>query len=176
MTRRSYTPELRRRAVDLYREHGGAEASRILATEGYEVSASLIRSWASSLGVSTERLENLPVHTAAAAATMSARRLALASGLMDDVEKLRTQIFAPTTAHTFDKDGQFRTGQLNEPTFRDKQAILTCIAIAVDKVQLLTGEATARHEHLGSTNPEEIHARAAQLDELAERRRAGRAA
>lgn len=168
MGRTSYTPEQRAEAVALYREHGAAEAARLTG-----ITAGSIRSWASRLGVATERREELAAGVAAASLTMEQRRLTLASGLMDDIEKLRAQLFAPTATNQVVVEGTgkgescARVMEVTqaEPSFRDKQAAITSIAIAVDKVQLLTGAATARTEH--TAGKEAAHAVA---DELGARR------
>lgn len=171
MPRKSYTAEQRAEAVDLYREHGAAEAARLTG-----ITAGSIRSWASRLGVATERREELEAGVAVASVTMEHRRLALASGLMDDIEKLRSQLFAPTATNQamVVSDGARDGSHVEvvevkqaEPTFRDKQAAITSIAIAVDKVQLLTGAATSRTEHTAGRE-----AAVGALDELEKRRRA----
>lgn len=97
------------------------------------------------------------------------RREAIVDGFLDDIAALRDQLFAEAMVHHFTKDGDFATGELGQPTFADKQRIVTSMAILVDKVQLLTGQATARTEQLSG---EEVRQRAAVIvDELAARRR-----
>lgn len=170
MARTSYTAEQRARALELYRTHGAAEAERLTG-----IKSGTIRSWASKGGVATERREELEAGVATASLTMEARRQALASGLMDDIEHLRSQLFAPTATNQamVVSDGAREGSHVEvievkqaEPGFRDKQAAITSIAIAVDKVQLLTGAATSRTEH--TAGKEAAHAVA---DELAARRK-----
>lgn len=94
--------------------------------------------------------------TATHAADMAARRATLASDLLDDVQRLRAQLFAPcverkvvTLAGSKDEVGTWELVDIDrdQPTFAEQKAIMTTLAIAVDKVQVLTGEATERIEH-----------------------------
>jgi len=54
----------------------------------------------------------------------AARRAALVSGLLDDAERLRGQLFAPTKAFNFGgKENTYAEVELDEPTFADKRHI-----------------------------------------------------
>lgn len=109
------------------------------------------------------------------AATMETRKQAFASDLMDDLKKLRSQLFAPCVEQKVvtlsGGQGSSATWEIVEvardkPTFTDQVKILTSIGIAVDKVQILTGAATDRIDIIG-----DVRSRAADLaDELAARR------
>jgi hypothetical protein len=101
--------------------------------------------------------------------TLEERRLKLASDLLDDAEKLRLQLWQPATVHhwgsetTWHADTRssvsvpvFREHEIEEPTFADKTKLLIAIGIAVDKCQLLSGEATSRSETM---TPEEAKER-----------------
>lgn len=113
--------------------------------------------------------------TEVAAATMATKKRDFADGLMSDLKKLRAQLFAPCVEQKVvtlsGAQGQSATWDIVEverdkPTFADQVKILTSIGIAVDKVQILTGEATDRIDITG-----DVRSRAAELaDELAQRR------
>lgn len=94
--------------------------------------------------------------TEAHALSLEQRRLALAGGLMDDADQLRAQLFAPCVERKVvtlsgGKDAPASAEvvdvELDQPTFRGQQSIMTTLAIAVDKIQILTGEATERIDH-----------------------------
>ena len=109
------------------------------------------------------------------ALSMEAKKRAFAEALMGDLKKLRSQLFAPCVEDKVvtlaGAHGQSATWDIVEvhrdkPTFADQVKILTSIGIAVDKVQILTGEATDRIDITG-----DVRARATELaDELAQRR------
>ena len=77
--------------------------------------------------------------TDAKLADIRARMTRLADGLTEDAERLRAQLFAPHTAYSFGgRDNVYSEHEINEPSPRDKQALLTSIGIAVDKVRQIT--------------------------------------
>lgn len=100
-------------------------------------------------------------------AVTAAKRAELAAGLLADAQRLRAELFAPVVekrAMAVNQGGDL--GQaievaevpLDRPTPADQVKIMTAVAIAVDKIQLLTGEATERHEHVGpERTPEQEH-------------------
>lgn len=103
------------------------------------------------------------------------RRVTLAHALLDDVTRLRAELFAPVVKRQVvtlsgGKEGQATADivdvELDQPTFADQKAIMTSIAIAVDKVQILSGGATQRTETIDAS-PEHV---TGLVDELAERR------
>ena len=88
-------------------------------------------------------------------AVTAEKRADLAAGLLADAQRLRAELFAPVVekrAMAVNQGGDL--GQiievaevpLDRPTPTDQVKIMTAVAIAVDKIQLLTGEATERHE------------------------------
>lgn len=162
LARRRYTDAQRAEAIELYRTDGPTAAQTRLG-----IPKGTVARWAKETGVET--VSNAKNATAVEASHIhfAQRRTDLAHGLLDDVEKLRDQLFAKAKVHHFDKDGDFHEAELDEPTFGDKRAILTSIGIAVDKVQLLSGGATGRTE---SVNRAEIPERAGKLDEVAAQR------
>lgn len=88
-------------------------------------------------------------------AVTAEKRADLAAGLLADAQRLRTQLFAPTVEKRamaialggdLGQDIEVAEVPLERPTPTDQVKIMTAVAIAVDKIQLLTGEATERHE------------------------------
>jgi transposase-like protein len=168
--KRTYSDEQRAMALALYAECGARETSRKMAEQDIDVHEATIRSWARKGNVETKANENRSAVVVGNRLTIEARKQALADGLLEDAMRLRGQLFAPTMVHSFGgPDHNFDEARINEPTFRDKQAILTTIGIAVDKIQILTGGATSREEHV-MRDRQALEARAAELDELATRR------
>lgn len=81
-------------------------------------------------------------------ASIAARRLALADRLLDDLERLRGQLFAPTVERQAKvvsdgaRDGshvEIVDVELDEPSFGSKRLIVAAIAQGVDKVGDLLG-------------------------------------
>lgn len=168
--RRSYTADEKAAALALYAEQGPTAV-----TDAMGIPKATVTSWAQANGVRTVRNENAAARVEAARLTFEERRVELAHGLLDDVARLRAQLFAPVVqrqAMTV-SDGKDLGShveivdiRLDEPTFSEKKALLTSIGIAVDKVQLLSGAATQRTEH--TIPADEVVA--GLRDELAERR------
>lgn len=174
-----YTDQDRTDAVALYVEHGLAEAHRRTG-----VPRSTLRGWARSEGHKTSELsarasDKTAAATRARTLTMDQRRVSLAERLMDEAELLTDQMFAPcverrvvTLSGGLHNEGSWEIVDVErpQPTFADQKLIATTRAIDIDKVQVLTGEATERVE------VRDARARATELvDELA-RRRASKAA
>lgn len=176
----TYTEERKAEAVALALDVGPTEAGERLG-----IPKSTISSWFAP-EQRAELAARSTAKTAAATATRTAhleqRRLDLAESLMADAERLRLQLFAPcverkamivSLGREAGSEIQVVNIDRDQPTFRDQQTIATTLAIAVDKVQVLTGQATERIEVTG-----DARTRALELaDELAERReRKGQAA
>lgn len=165
-----FPASLRERALALFADHGARETARYLAADGHTVAESTIRDWARNAGVRSRRAENVRAAVEVSRLTLQQRRQQLALGLMTDAERLREQLFAPAVARHWTKDGEFCEEPIPQPDFSDQRQIVTAVAIAVDKIQLLTGEATARTEAMGG-DPAERAQRIREIrDELAERR------
>jgi transposase-like protein len=65
---------------------------------------------------------------------LAARRAALAQGLLDDVEKLRAELFAPTTIYSFGgKDNSYNERQVDKPPFADQLKIVQAAGAAIDR-------------------------------------------
>lgn len=159
----TWTDAERHRALELYVEHGPTEASRQTG-----IPKGTIGSWAGQAGLRTVHPEKLAAALGVQRLTLAQRRATLAERLYAEADALLDQLWEPALATHFTKDGAFTTGDLDEPTFRDKQAIVTSAAILLDKAQLLSGEATVRPELMSA---EEIRSQLAErLDELAAKR------
>lgn len=89
------------------------------------------------------RLDRLGIHgdrTQTAAATQAkvidakARRAALEVALLEDAEKLRTQLWAPTKVYNFGgKDNTYNERDVDEPPNADKLKLMQAVGIAVDR-------------------------------------------
>lgn len=106
-------------------------------------------------------------------ATVAERKAQLAEDLLADAQRLRSQLWAPCVERKpmlvgIERRVRVVDTKLKQPSFTDQRAIMTSIAIAVDKIQILTGEATERIETItGRTVGDEA---LAVVDELALRR------
>lgn len=136
-----YTASQREEALALYEEHGPAEASRRTG-----IPKGTISSWASRAGRATKALANTAAANEARTLMLERRRQDLAADLLDDAHRLRAQLWAEAEAHYFDRDGAFHRAKIDKPTFADQRVIVDAVGKAVDKVQLLTGQATERTE------------------------------
>lgn len=150
---RTYTDEQRAEAVAVYAAEGMAAAH---AATG--VPKGTIKDWANKADVSAPEHADGKTAAAIKARTeqMERARWDIAEGLVDDIARLRGQLFAPCTerkvvtiAGSVKEKGTWEIVDIDrdQPTFTDQRAIMTTLAIAVDKVQVLTGGATARTEH-----------------------------
>lgn len=166
-----YTDEQRADAVTLCLEVGMAEAH-----DRTGIPKPTLSRWLTP-EQRAEMAERFQTKTAAAtrahAQTMEQRRAALASDLMDDVQKIRTQLFAPCVERKamIVSQGKEQGSEVEvvdiereRPTFGDQQRIMTTLAIAVDKVQVLTGEATERIDHRHGPVPERTPEQEHELD------------
>lgn len=73
--------------------------------------------------------------TAAKIADARTRRANLATQLLDDAERLRAQLWAPTIVFNFGgAENTYAERTLTEPTFADKLKVMQAVGIAVDRV------------------------------------------
>lgn len=156
-----WTDEQRTEALELYTEHGAAEAARRTG-----IPAGTIYSWAHHAGLTGQ--SSLAQANGRLASVVD-RKARLASDLLDDAQALRAQLFAPAVerkamvvSHGKDIGSSVEVVDIerDQPTFAEQTRIMTSIAIAIDKVQILTGEATERIEH---RNLDSIDAEVARL-------------
>jgi hypothetical protein len=106
-----------------------------------------LHSIAAELGVTKRNLSNqaarmgltwdrsrTQVATAAKVADAKGRRAVLQLNLLDDAERLRAQLWAPTTLYNFGgRDNTYAEHQADEPPFADKLKIMQAVGIAVDR-------------------------------------------
>jgi transposase-like protein len=133
MAKRSYTPEQRTQALELYRTDGPTAVQAQLG-----IPKATVTDWAQSSGVRTVRNEKTAAAVEAKRVKWEDRRLELAH------EMGRVAAKALKRAER----------ELADGTGRDAQAYATTMAILIDKAQLLTGAATSRHEHTSSVDAE----------------------
>lgn len=123
MGRSTYTEEQRRAAVELYLEHGGAEAARLTG-----IPKGTIRSWASRGDAATQRAENQDAAIAASRRRWEERRGDLVDRIGEAADLALDQTITALTA-------------ADAKVAKDSA---TTMAILVDKAQLLSGGATGR--------------------------------
>lgn len=88
---------------------------------------------AAKLGVRSDRTDTMRA-TEAKVIDAKARRAALELSLLEDAERLRGQIFAPTLIYNFGgKDNTYNQAEVNEPPHADKLKLMQAIGIAVDR-------------------------------------------
>lgn len=127
MATATYSAEERQAALELYLEHGAAEASRRTG-----IAANTISQWARRAGVTMTRANRTAAATEAAKLAWAERR----ATMVDDMGQVATMALERARA-------EVAGGDLKGA----KDAALT-MAILVDKAQLLSGAATGRHEHV----------------------------
>lgn len=141
-------------ALELYAEHGLAHAHHHTG-----IPKSTIRDWAKDHRITTARADRKTERaTETARRSVAERKARLASDLLDDLQQLRAQLFAPcvekkpmtvSDGHLEGAHVEIVEVNLDRPTFAGQQKIMTTLAIGVDKVQILTGDVTERTEHVG---------------------------
>ena len=126
---RRYSEDDRARALELVSSVGQAAAARELA-----IPKGTVCGWASRARVRAPSNEGTQAATEARKATCAERRAALASELLDVVERLQASLWRPCQVYSFGGgDNTLRTATVAEPSPRDKQAIMTAIGISLDK-------------------------------------------
>ena len=94
---------------------------------------STIHRKAKDAGLSFDR-DTVNAATDAKVADAKARRTALQLHLLEDAEKLRTQLWKKTLAFNFGgKDNTYNEHELDQPTFADQLKIMQATGIAVDR-------------------------------------------
>jgi hypothetical protein len=174
---RTYTDEQRAEALGLYVELGAPETARRLG-----IPKPTVASWARRAGLQT----GAAGASRARARTESARarwaevsqehREELAGRLLAEVHTLLDQVQEPTTYHhvvtlSGGKDAPASAAvvpvEVPHPVAKDQQARVAAVAALVDKLQLLTGQATERLDDLGGFDLEaDLRTHQAREDEL----------
>jgi len=161
-----WTPEQKAEALDLAKQVGTVEAGRRTG-----IPAGTVASWCHRKDVATpfanpDRAKHLDKTRRARVVTLAERKATLALGLLTDIERLRDQLFAPSVERKVVATGQIVDVHHDEPPTGDKKALMTTIAIAVDKVLLLVGDATQRTEVVTPADREQITQRLAEVIKL----------
>lgn len=153
MAAKRWTDEQRAEALALHRSHGPAEASRLTG-----IPKGTVASWARREGVETNVAVEREEAVEAGALAAEQRRLELAEGMLGDIGKLRGRLFAGISyAHVKvvgggkDMAGDVETVWVDcdQPVPADQLRLVQAIGTLVDKVQLLTGQATERMDLVG---------------------------
>jgi len=125
-----YTQEQRDEALALYHTDGPTAVEKKLG-----IPKGTVTRWAKETGVETVSVSATRAGTEAASVYAKARRVELATLLLEDAHRLRKQLWEPTVAFAFGgKDNTYEEQQIPEPTFVDKKNILGAVGIAVDRV------------------------------------------
>lgn len=128
MAPKPVTDEERERVRTLHAQGMGRnDIAREMSRSGETVSKI-----AKALGISFERGEEVAAATAAKVADAKARRALLMHELLDDAEKLRGQLFAPTIIHSFGgKENTYNSKAVDQPLFRDQRDIVQSVSTAI---------------------------------------------
>jgi hypothetical protein len=126
---RTHTPAERATALELYREHGGAEASRRTG-----IASATIRQWAKRSGVTIARATAARANIDAARLTWAQRRSQLTVKSGEVADELLSQIRGAKG--------------------REARDFAAAYAFVVDRAQLLDGAATQRIESSDQFNRE----------------------
>ena len=167
----TYTDAQRQEALRLFCELGASEASRRTG-----IPVATISSWARRM-VRTEPPAVTPTSPAApnrlpGTGTIAERKGALVLGMLDDIERLRAQLFAPTVekkALVVNLGGNCGSAieiaevHLTQPSYADQNRIVASMTGLLDKVLLLSGDATARVEQTGQQADDRAKAEATVL-------------
>ncbi|MGW8702844.1 hypothetical protein ACWGOK_39065 [Streptomyces eurythermus] len=97
---------------------------------------------AEHLGLTFDRSQ-IEVATKARLADLAERRALLAEDLLDDAERLRAQLWKPTTVYSFGgKDNTYEEHTFDEAPAAEKRALMSTAATAIDRVlKLVPAEA-----------------------------------
>ncbi len=176
MSRRTYSAEQRDAAIALYLEHGLADAARLSS-----VPRGTLSSWAVRGGVQTDAAGASRARARSEAArarwaeVTQEHREELAGRLLAEVHALLDQVQEPTTYHhvvtlSGGKDAPASAEvvpvEVPHPVAKDQQARVAAVAALVEKLQLLTGQATERHDLADLDLEAEVREHQAQQAEL----------
>lgn len=165
-TSRTYDEATKAKALELYAEHGPSHVEREMG-----IPKGTVSKWAQAAGTETRFLENADARVKASCLRWAERRADLVDrmGAVAEaaLERVEANLFETERVRVgFDDDG--------DPEFdvrytaNSAKGYATTMAILIDKAQLLSGDATARTEVGGKR--EDLVAKVAEFDELAERR------
>jgi hypothetical protein len=174
MSVRKYLPHQRDEALALFVEHGPAEASRRTG-----IPDGTIASWAHRAGIASEAPERIAPANAQRQATVATRKAALAERMLTKAEQILGQLDGPVLEkHVKVVSHGTRLGSeveivdviYDRPPTADQKRIVDAVAVLVDKIQLLTGEATTAVHVMGEqTEPAQRGQLVSVVAKLAER-------
>lgn len=125
--------------------HAQGRSRNDIATEIGRGVASVSRA-AKAMGLSFDRAATKTA-TVAKVADAKAKRAALMNSLLDDAERLRQQLWAPTTIYSFGgKDNTYNSREVERPPFRDQRDIVQAVNTALGaslRLDLHDGDAGA---------------------------------
>ena len=125
----TWTPQVDQQLTDLHAQ--GLTLTACAKELGRSTTAVSRR--AKTLGLLWDRSQT-KVATAANVADNKAKRAAIEAGLLDDVQRLRGQLFAPCKAFNFGgKDNTYNEVALDQPVFADQLRIMQAATTAVDR-------------------------------------------
>lgn len=154
-----WTPEQKAEALELYVEHGPAEAGQMTG-----IPSGTIRSWAHRAGMTRLRYEKTEAATTAAQARAEQKRSELRELILDQALELLHRMNAPHSDFR-GKDAQKVTW--DTATSGDTRNYAIAVGTLIDKYRLEMGEVTARTYHEGT---DDIDRRVKQLMDEMDRR------
>lgn len=99
-----------------------------------DVAPVMVSRTAEHLGLTFDR-SRVEAATKARLADLAERRALLAEDLMSDAEKLRAQMWEPTTVYSFGgKDNTYEEHEFDEAPAAEKRALMSTAATAIDRV------------------------------------------
>lgn len=149
-----WTHEQRDEALRLLAEVGKAEAARRTG-----IPAGTIASWGARAGVTAPSAEAQRPALEAKAISVAERKTRLAERMLTEAEAMIGQLHARTVERKplVVSDGAREGSHVeiaevvyDRPPTADQKRIVEAVAILVDKIQLLTGDATARIDSTGA--------------------------
>ncbi|MFD6490662.1 hypothetical protein [Streptomyces sp. NPDC060188] len=118
---------------DEFREHHTAGLGRNAIARAMGLPASVISRTAVHLGLDFDR-SRIQAATAARLADLEERRALLAEDLVSDAEKLRQQMWEPTTVYAFGgKDNEYNEHTFGEAPAAEKRALMGTAGMAIDR-------------------------------------------
>lgn len=169
---RTYTDEQKAEALDLWRQHGAAEASRRCG-----VPSGTITSWANRAGLASVRSEQTRAATEAKRIDAEARRARIRETILERIDQVLDRMHA-SYQFVAGKDGD--RVSLDLPPADAVRNFAVALGVLIDKYRLEMGEATGRTENTERVEVDEAVSRVAAaigvapdqvVDELAKMRR-----
>jgi len=128
-TQSTWTPQVDQQLVDLHAQ--GVTLTACAKELGRSTAA--VSRHSKTLGLLWDRSKTKAA-TQAKVADNKSRRAAIEAGLLDDVQRLRGQLFAPCKAFNFGgKDNTYNEVALDQPVFADQLRIMQAATTAVDR-------------------------------------------